>query len=77
VTTDIQKIIEDAMRLDLHARSFVIETLLESLDAGTDVEVSPEWRAEIRRRCAEIDNGAVTLIPGEQALAQLRAKLGA
>jgi hypothetical protein len=35
---------------------------------------SAEWQAEIQRRCAEIDNGAVTMIPGNQALAQLRAK---
>ena len=77
MTTDIQKLIDDAMQLDASARAFIVETLLESLEVGTDFEVSTEWRAEIRRRCAEIDSGAVTLIPGDQALAQLRAKYSA
>ena len=77
MTTDIQKIIEDAMRLDPNARALIVETLLESLEVGTDFEVSADWRAEIRRRCAEIDSGAVTMIPGDQALAQLRAKYSA
>ncbi len=75
--TDIQRIIDEAMQLDASARAFLVETLLESLEVGTDFEVSAEWRAEIRRRCAEIDSGAVTLIPGDQALAQLRAKYSA
>jgi putative addiction module component (TIGR02574 family) len=77
MTTDIQKIIEEALQLDSSARAFLVETLLESLEVGTDFEISAEWRAEIRRRCAEIDSGAVTLIPGDQALAQLRAKYSA
>jgi len=74
MTTDIQRIIEEAMQLDSNARAFIVETLLGSLDVDTDLDLSAEWRAEIRRRCAEIDTGAVTLIPGDQALAQLRAK---
>jgi len=74
MTTDIQKIIEDAMRLDPNARALIVETLLKSLEVGSDFAVSTEWRAEIRCRCAEMDSGAVTMIPGDQALAQLRAK---
>lgn len=77
MTTDIQKIISEAMQLDSSARAFIVETLLESLEVGTDFEVSAEWRAEIQRRCAEIDSGAVTLIPGDQAIAELRTKYSA
>ena len=61
--TSTQKIIDDAMQLDPSARALVAETLLESLDLGADFEVSEAWRTEIRRRCAEIDGGAVTLTP--------------
>ena len=74
--TSTQKIIDDAMQLDPSARALVAETLLESLDLGADFEVSEAWRTEIRRRCAEIDGGTLTLIPGDQALAGLRAKYG-
>ena len=74
--TSTQKIIDDAMQLDPSARALVAETLLESLDLGADFEVSEAWRTEIQRRCAEIDGGAVTMIPWDQALAGLRAKYG-
>ncbi|MGA7979402.1 MAG: addiction module protein [Chromatiaceae bacterium] len=69
-----EQILEEAMRLDPRTRALVAEALLETLDVGPDFQVSEAWRAEIRRRCAEIDTGAIALIPGEQALAQLRAK---
>ena len=59
------------MQVNLSAWAFIIETLLESLEVGTVFEVSMEWRAEIRHRCGKIDSGAVTLIAGDQALAQL------
>ena len=74
--TSTQKVIDDAMRLDPSARALVAETLLESLNLGADFEVSEAWRTEIQRRCAEIDGAALTLIPGDQALAGLRAKYG-
>ena len=74
--TDPQRIIEDAMQLDPSARALIAETLLESLDVGPDFEVSQAWLAEIRRRCEEIESGAVTLIPGDKALGELRAKYG-
>jgi hypothetical protein len=73
---DPQRIIDDALQLDPSARALIAETLLESLVVGPDFEVSQAWLAEVRRRCAEIENGAVTLIPGDQALGELRAKYG-
>ncbi len=51
-----------------------VEVLLESLDYEEDVPVSEEWLNEIRRRCREIDNGEVNLIPGETVLKNLREK---
>jgi hypothetical protein len=74
--TNTQRIIDDAMQLDPSARALIAETLLESLDVGPDFEVSQAWLAEIRRRCAEIESCAVPLIPGDQALGELRAKYG-
>ena len=74
--TSTQKVIDDAMQFDPSARALVAETLLESLDLGADFDASEAWRTEIQRRCVEIDGGAVTLIPGDQARAGLRAKHG-
>lgn len=36
--------------------------------------VSPEWKAEIQRRCDEIDNNRVELIDGEQVMDELRRR---
>jgi putative addiction module component (TIGR02574 family) len=76
MTTNAQKIVDDALRLDPGTRELIAETLLESLDLGADGEVSDEWRAEIRRRCAEIDQGTVKPIPGDRVRDYLRAKYG-
>jgi putative addiction module component (TIGR02574 family) len=73
---DPTKIIEDALQLDPAARALMAKTLLESLDVGEDFPVSDAWREEIRRRCAEIDSGTVALVPGNEVLAELRAKYG-
>jgi len=71
---DPKKLIDEAMRLEPASRALVAEALLESLDLEPDVEVSEEWRKEIRSRCAAIDQGAVALAQGEQVIADLRAK---
>lgn len=53
----------------------VAEKLLESLD-HEEFEVSPEWMEEIRRRCGEIDDGAVDLIPADQVFEELGREIG-
>jgi hypothetical protein len=71
---DPKKLIDEAMQLEPASRALVAEALLESLDLEPDVEVSEEWREEIRRRCTAIDRGAVALAQGEQVIADLRTK---
>lgn len=71
---DPKKIIDDAMQLDPTARAFVAEILLESLDVGPDFRISPEWQEEIRRRCAQIDSGAASLVDGATVINELREK---
>jgi len=38
-------------------------------------EVSSEWKEEIARRCREIDDGTVELIPGERVLSEAAKRL--
>jgi hypothetical protein len=38
-------------------------------------DVSSEWKEEIARRCREIDEGAVELIPGEEVLKEAAKEL--
>jgi len=74
VKPNASKILEEALSLDETARAFVAEALLESLDIDDDSEISEAWRAEIRRRCADIDSGKTQLIESEHVIHELRGK---
>lgn len=56
-----EQIVIEALALSPHARAFVAERLLESLDARPGEALSPAWRDELRKRCREMDNGTVEL----------------
>ncbi len=48
------------------------ERLNDSLDDAPEVEEA--WAAELERRQAEIESGAVVLLPGPETLAKLKAE---
>lgn len=54
-------------------RARLAERLLASLDADPGVEDA--WMDEALRREAEVASGEVTLVPGHEALARIRARL--
>lgn len=56
-----EEILSEAMELPTELRAFVAEKLIESLDAPDSYPLSEQWRQEVRRRCAEIDRGAVEI----------------
>jgi len=56
-----EQVMTEALSLSPHARAFVAERLIESLDIGTEQALSPAWQAEIRKRCQDMDSGAVEL----------------
>lgn len=60
MTADVEKIMGEALGLPPALRAFVAEKLIESLDVP-DYPLSATWQAEIRRRCAEIDNSTTRL----------------
>ena len=61
-----------ALHLSPGERARLVERLIATLDA--DPEVEEAWAAEVERRQAEIENGAVSLLPGPEALAKLKAE---
>lgn len=65
----------EALQLPREARAFLAEKLLESLDMDEPFPLSPEWQEEISRRCKELDEGKVTLIPAEDVLREARERL--
>ena len=60
----------EALRLSATERARLIERLIASLDI--DPEIEDAWAAEVERGNAEIESGAVSLIPGPEAMAKLK-----
>jgi putative addiction module component (TIGR02574 family) len=61
-----------ALHLPRGERARLVERLIATLDA--DPEVEEAWAAEVERRHAEIESGAVSLLPGPETLAKLKAE---
>lgn len=76
MSTTAEKIVAEALNLSPQARAFVAERLIESLDAAPGTELSPAWRAEIQKRCREVDEGAVELRSAAEVFAKAYAALG-
>jgi hypothetical protein len=64
----------EALRLPAVERSRLLERLAVSLPP--DAETEEAWEREADRREAQLAGGSVELVPGEEALARLKAKLG-
>ncbi len=71
-----EKVITEALALSPQARAFVAERLIESLDAGPGEAISPAWRDELRKRCREMDEGAVELREAADVFAKAYSALG-
>ena len=65
-----EKIVTEALGLSAPLRAFVAEKLIESLDAPDSPALSAKWRKEVRRRCAEMDRGAVDLRDADKVFAK-------
>ena len=68
----VETVESDALQLSATERAYLVERLIASLDADPAVEAA--WAAEVERRHAEIESGAVTPLSGPEALAELKAE---
>lgn len=64
---------QQALELSAEERAVLAQHLLASLDKDEGIEEA--WAAEVDRRVAEVESGAVQVIPLAEALAQVRAGL--
>jgi putative addiction module component (TIGR02574 family) len=71
--TELEKLEAEALKLTPGERAALAQRLLASLEE--DVEIEEAWAAEVERRIAEVESGAVQLIPIAEALARVRAAL--
>ena len=74
-TPTAERVVTEAMELPPLLRAFVVEKLIESLDAPDSPPLSTKWRQEIRRRCAEMDRSAVELRDADKVFAKAYAAL--
>ena len=70
-----EKLVSEALQMPNTVRAFVAERLIESLDFDSDVDLSPEWKAELDKRCREIDEGTVAPIDGDEVFKKAYARL--
>ncbi|MEB3218028.1 MAG: addiction module protein [Nostocales cyanobacterium 94392] len=68
----IEQLTEELLSLPNESRALLVDKLVESLEFDTDSTIQEVWVAEAKRRRAEIRDGSVQPIPGEDALAQVR-----
>lgn len=74
MTSTIETLEAEVLKLAPSERSRLLERLIISLDE--DAEVEEAWAKEADRRQAELDSGAVKAVPGDQMMERLRARLG-
>lgn len=63
-----------ALALAPEARLRLTHALVRSLESADPEVIRGLWLNEAERRNTEMDEGAVDGVPGEQVLAQIRAK---
>jgi putative addiction module component (TIGR02574 family) len=73
VANNFEMLEVEVLKLSAANRLQLLERLIASFDANP--EVIEGWIQEATRRDAELESGAVRVIPGEQALARLRTHL--
>jgi putative addiction module component (TIGR02574 family) len=61
-----------ALRLSPTDRARLVDRLIATLNA--DPEVDEAWAVEVERRQSEIESGTVSLLPGSETLAKLKAE---
>jgi len=71
--TELEKLEAEALKLSPGERAALAQRLLASLEEDAGIEEA--WVEEVERRVAEVENGAVQLIPIGEALARVRAAL--
>ena len=61
-----------ALQLTPADRARLVDRLIATLDANPEVEEA--WATEVKRRQCEIENETVSLLPGPESLAKLKAE---
>jgi hypothetical protein len=70
----VEKILEEALKLDPTDRAFVIAELCRAESSATPEEVEAAWRDEIARRVRSIEEGTADTVDGRELSQRVRAQ---
>jgi putative addiction module component (TIGR02574 family) len=70
-----RELLDEVLQLPPDDLDWIIENLLIKDKLEPEAEVEAAWDSEIKRRLDEIDSGAVKMIPLENVLARMDARL--
>ncbi|MGB4857869.1 MAG: addiction module protein [Dokdonella sp.] len=73
MTTSLEVLEAEALKLAPADRSHLLERIIASLDADPEVEEAWEWEAD--RREASLVSGSAVEVPGQEAMDRLRSRL--
>ena len=73
MSTNLEVLEAEVLQLAPVERSHLLERLIASLDS--DPEVEEAWEQEADRREAELESGLIAAVPGQEAIARLRARI--
>ncbi len=63
MTKPAEKVLSEALSLDLRERAEVAAQLIASLDGEPDQDVEAAWAAEVDRRIEAVEAGRAKLVP--------------
>ncbi len=72
----VSEIVEEARQLPYGERTELVEQLILANQQELDPKIEKAWGDTAMRRLEEIESGKVKLIPGEEAMAQVRKSVG-
>ena len=76
MTADSKRLAEQVLSLPCEDRIYVVDRLLESLNAPSREEINRLWAEESERRIDELDSGKVAPVPGDQVFTEIHKRLG-
>jgi hypothetical protein len=62
----------EILSLPSASRAILADKLIESLEFDIDTSIQSAWSSEAKKRRDEVRDGSVRVIPGDEALAQVR-----
>jgi hypothetical protein len=75
MTTDLERVTDQAMKLPGESRARLADILVESLESDEVSAIDRMWMSKAKRRRDEVREGHVKSIPGDEARRKVRRVL--